>query len=252
MKYSYEDYTKLLSLSFKDKVLRSEQLISYELKKAQRPMIANSWGKDSMILVHLIRKFCKNVLIVFHNTGVQYPETYKYRDLMLKEWNIKNYVETKPIKDFWFCVKKYGYPKYRQMSKQGKNRTPKCCYYLKEKPAINFIKENKIDLNFVGLQASESMVRRLSFLREGENFNSKKYNTRIIRPLMIWTDKDVWKYHELNKIPKNPTYEIMKRNGCMPCSAFKGWREVMIKANPDLYAYISKDMGQPLITEWCK
>ena len=85
---------------------------------------------------------------------------------MLREWGITNYIETKPLMSFWACVKKYGYPKFRQMACQGRQRTPKCCYYLKEKPAINGIKEYNIDIQFLGLQASESMVRRLSFLRE--------------------------------------------------------------------------------------
>jgi len=138
------------------------------------------------------------------------------------------------------------------MSGQGKNRTPKCCYYLKEKPAIDFIKENEIDLEFIGLQASESMVRRLSFLREGFVFDSKKYKTRVCRPIMTWEDNDVWAYHEKHGIPKNPTYNKMKRNGCMPCTAFKGWREVMAKANPRVYEYVSNELGQPLLKGWCK
>ena len=259
-KFTYKQMVDFKALPLEEKEMMAISLISKEIKNSKRPIVSNSWGKDSMVVLHLVRRVCKNVTVVFHNTYVQYPETYKYRDLMLKEWNIKNYVETKPIKTFWECVKKYGYPKFRQMGKgkdkkyksQGGARTPKCCYYLKEKPAMDFIKLNNIDLEFLGLQASESMVRRLSFFREGFVFDSKKYKARICRPVMCWTDKDVWEYHKKYNIPKNPTYNTMKRNGCMPCTAFKNWEKVMATANPAMYAFVSKEMGQPLLNEWCE
>jgi len=257
-KFTYKQYQTLRELPLMQKIERAEQLIVRELKDAEKPAVACSFGKDSMVLLHLVRVFCKRAIVVFHNTGVQYSETYKYRDRILKEWNIENYHESKPIMSFWKCVEKYGYPQFRQMGKgkshkeQGKHRVPRCCYYLKEKPAKDFIKQAKIDLEFVGLQASESMVRRLSFFREGEAFNSKSYGCRIVRPLMIWTDKDVWQYHEIFGIPLNPVYLKMKRNGCMPCTGFKGWRKQLARTNPKVYAFISKQMGQPLLTEYNK
>jgi len=168
--HTYADYMTLKQLPLTDKVVRAEQLIVQALKTHHKPCVSCSWGKDSMILLHLVRKFCKNTIVMFNNTGVEYPQNLKYRDKMLVDWGIQNYVENKPIKNFWRCIKEYGYPKSRQMGKgenyneQGKQRTPKCCYYMKEGPAKHTIKKLNIDLNFVGLQASESMVRRLSFL----------------------------------------------------------------------------------------
>ncbi len=250
--HTYKEYQEFLNWPLKDKIVRADQIILHELKGHKKPIVSCSWGKDSIVLLHLVRKWCKNVLVIFENTGVEYPQTLKYRDRILEEWDIKNYAETQPIKSFFKCVKEYGYPKYRQMSGQGKQRAPKCCYYCKEKPAIDFIKKYKVDLNFIGLQATESMVRRLSFLREGEFFDSKKYKCRIVRPIMIWTDKDVWEYHKLNKIPKNPLYDLMDRNGCMPCTGFKNWRKVMNKANPKLYKIVSRQIGEPVLQEWCK
>lgn len=101
-------------------------------------------------------------------------------------------------------------------------------------------------------KASESMVRRLSFFREGEVFDSKKYKTRICRPLMIWTDKDLWDYHKKFKIPRNSLYDLMDRNGCMPCTGFKNWKAVMNRANPKLYQVVSRQIGEPILNKWCK
>lgn len=251
-KFSYEEYQKLLKLPLAEKIERAHFLIIENLQKFHNNCVACSWGKDSMVLLHLVREFCPNIKVVYHNTGVEYPQNLAYRDRMLKEWNITNYVETKPIMSFWQCAKQYGYPHPRAMGFQkagskanGSKRTPKCCQLLKEKPAKLFCRENKIELEFVGLQASESMTRRLSFFREGESFFSKTYKHQIVRPLMIWTDKDVWEYHDIFGIPKNPLYELMPRNGCMPCTGFKNWAAVMAKANPKLYDFVSVKMGQP-------
>jgi len=246
-KFTYREYETLLGLSLGEKIERADDLIIAELRKFQRPCVACSWGKDSIVLLHLVRNFCPNILVSFHNTGVEYPQSLAYRDQMLKEWNITQYVESKPIKSFWACVKEYGYPHFRETAWQGKTRTPKCCWFLKEKPAIDFHREYQIDCEFVGLQASESMVRRLSFFREGEAFDSKRYKCRIVRPLMIWTNKDIWEYHRVFNIPKNPLYDLMPRNGCMPCTGFRHWKEVMVKANPRLYEFVSKEIGEPTL-----
>lgn len=249
-KFTYEEYKALLKLPLGAKIERAHFLIIESLQKFHNNAVACSWGKDSIVLTHMVRDFCPNITVVYHNTGVEYPQNLEYRDRMLKEWDIKNYVETKPLKSFWQCVKEYGYPKPRQMgektpNKQGKKRTPECCMYLKEKPARLWCKQNSIELEFVGLQASESMVRRLSFFREGESFFSKTYKHQICSPLMIWTDKDVWEYHKIYGIPINPLYKIMPRNGCMPCTGFKNWKPVMAKANPKLYNFVSKELGEP-------
>jgi phosphoadenosine phosphosulfate reductase len=243
------------SWPLRDKIARAETLILSELKEAKHPMVACSWGKDSMVLLHLVLKFCKRPLVVFENTGVEYPETYAYRDKILEEWGPLNYYETKPIKTFWECVRLYGYPKFRQYADQGgkkRRAAPKCCYYLKEKPAMDFIKKNKVDVEFLGLQASESMNRRLNFLKYGEVIESKTYKTKIVRPLMVWTDKDIWNYHTINRIPANKLYTKMDRNGCMPCTGFKLWKQTMAKYNQPMYKHIATALGEPPITTWCK
>lgn len=251
--HTYKEYQELLKLPLGVKIERAENLILDALRKYKKTMVACSWGKDSIVLLHLIRNFCPNILVVYHNTGVEYPQNLAYRDRMLKEWNITNYVETVPKSTFFKLVEEYGYPKPRQMGtakggtvkSRGKSRSPKCCRVLKEEPAKLFHKENQIDCEFVGLQASESMVRRLSFLREGEAFDSVSYKCRIVRPIMIWNDKDIWQYQKECGIPRNTLYDLMPRNGCMPCTGFKNWKAIMAKANPKLYDIVSKRVGEP-------
>jgi len=244
--------------SFEDKLLWTRQVILRSLKSNKIPAVSCSWGKDSVVMVDLVRRFCSRAYIIFANTNCEYPETYKYRDDMLKTYfQGLNYQETKPLKSFWECVKQYGFPKFRQnfsMRKKGSRgaSSPLCCFFLKERPLAIRHRELKVDNVFIGLQATESMNRRLLFLRMGEYYFNKKRKTWITLPLIIWKDEDVFQYLEKYKIPLNPIYQQMKRNGCMFCTGFKTWREVMAKYHPKIYEYVSHNYdGQTLINQEC-
>lgn len=245
MKYTYQQFKEMTEWTLDQKIAWSEQVILKALKQSTNPSVSCSWGKDSVVMLHLVRKFCKNTFVVFANTLCEYPETYKYRDEMLQtEFKDCNYVETKPIKTFWDCVKEYGYPHLRTNKKaeegQKAKRTPMCCQFLKEKPLIRKQKELQIDLTFIGLQATESMNRRLLFLRMGEFYKNKHNNIFHCMPLSIWNNKDVFEYAKREGIKMNPIYSKMERNGCMFCTGFKSWEKVMQNYSPTLFESFSK------------
>lgn len=239
----YKTLKKAQAWSLDKKVLFAEQLILRELKTSKVPSVSCSWGKDSTALVHLVRKFCKNALITFADTGVEYPETYAFRDKMVKELKLNgNYFESKPIKHFWQCVNEYGFPNIRNVGKwqkgANKPRMPRCCHYLKEKPLHDLQKKLEVDTVFRGLTADESMARRLLTLRKGYAYYHKSEKVRFIHPLIFWSNKDVLEFHAKENIPLNPIYKKARRCGCMPCTGFSSWKGVMAKTNPKLYKYI--------------
>ena len=83
MRYTYKEYEKLINLSLDEKVAWSEQVILRAIKESKNPSVSCSWGKDSVVMLSLVRKFCKNTIVMFANTLCEYPETYAYRDKML-------------------------------------------------------------------------------------------------------------------------------------------------------------------------
>ena len=88
--------------SLEKKVLFAEQLILKELKDSKIPAVSCSWGKDSTALVYLVKKFCKKALILFADTGVEYPETYRFKEKIISKLNLGDtYFDSKPIKNFW-------------------------------------------------------------------------------------------------------------------------------------------------------
>ena len=88
--------------------------------------VSCSFGKDSTVVLKLVRDLNPQIPVIFNNTGVQFKETYDFKDKLVDEWNL-NLLETKPIKTFWEVADQYGLP-------DGKKKSDRCCDYLKEIP----------------------------------------------------------------------------------------------------------------------
>lgn len=247
--YTYKEYQNMIHWDYEKKLLWAKQTIIHAIKNSKNGfMVSLSWGKDSVIMAHLINSICKKGKYVFANTGIEYPETYKYRDQMLKTiFKDIDYYETTPIKSFNQCIKEYGYPTLRKSGGKGSN-TPKCCIYLKEKPLSDKAKELNVDLDFIGLQTQESMNRRRLFMRLGGYYYKKTTNRFVCLPMALFSNEEIKKYAIDNKIHLNPLYNQMQRTGCMFCTGFKSWRKVMAKYNPKMYSHIlTKATGQKTI-----
>lgn len=214
--------------------------------------IAFSGGKDSTVLLHLIRSMYPDVPAVFIDTGLEFPE-------------IRNFVKTfdnvtwlKPDMNYRRVIDKYGYPiisknvsmavsRYRNTTSEeqkhyrlygrvvdGKKHTagviPKryhylvdapfdiseqCCEVMKKKPAKKYHKETG-RVPFIGTMASDSKMREQNYLSTGCNV----YDSVIPKsqPLSIWTEDDIWEYIKKFDIPYSEIYDMgYDRTGCIFC-----------------------------------
>jgi phosphoadenosine phosphosulfate reductase len=248
----------------KFKIYQPEELIKEAVEKhGDKLAVSCSFGSCSVVVLHMALKFKPNIKVVFCNTGVEYPETYAYRDLLKKEWNL-NLIETKPIKSFWQCVKEYGFPlirsrygyaaKEREKRRGRKNSSlkPECCVYLKELPMKKACGEHGIEAALTGLRAAESGVRMFTIAQRGMFYHISKWGSLWrYHPIALWTHQQVWNYLKENNIPINQIYLKGKdRSGCMPCTGFLNWEKQLAKANPKMYRYIQKLRKVPLLDDY--
>jgi 3'-phosphoadenosine 5'-phosphosulfate sulfotransferase (PAPS reductase)/FAD synthetase len=212
--------------------------------------VACSFGKDSVVVLDLVRRIHPDILVEFTNTGVEFPETIQFKKKLVKDWRL-NILEAKS-KDwtFWTLIDKYGWPPLRFDGKNG-TRNIKCCYYLKELPAFKVLKERGIELIFTGITAHESRNRMMLERRCGDYYFAKTQGFWKCHPIMSWTPEEVWQYIREKKVPYNPFYDRFpkQRVGCLPCTGHIGWEKKMAAAFPKMYRKIQKMKGQGLIDD---
>lgn len=264
--YKRQQFTEALKLFDTMKTMSYEEKIDYTRNIVKDAIdsfedniaVACSFGKDSTLVLHFALQVDPMIKVFFSNTGVEYKETYQFRDFLVREWNL-NFHEVQPVKPFWQCVKEYGYPKKRadyrrRKGKKNMTGTPKCCYYLKERPAALWYKENSIEAVLLGITWDESYQRRYLIIRYGDSYTTKKHNTskiNKIHPIAFWTEKEVWQYIKENNIPYNKIYDRgAHRCGCAPCTSYLNWDENMAKLSPRLFKKVLHDHGGTQLSDF--
>ena len=203
------------------------------LSKHKFPVVAFSGGKDSTVVLDMVRKVDPNVIAVFCNTGVEHRETVSYVR------SLDNVVELKGRKTFFQCCDEYGFPDIKSKAKSHGNR---CCWYLKEEPMVRYIKEKNVDLVFTGLTSAESRNRMMFFKRCGSYYFMKTWGVWKAHPIHDFKEGDTWNYIFDNYLSYNKVYEKknVNRCGCSYCSAMCHWERQLAYENPKGLAYLLK------------
>lgn len=243
---------------FDKKLQYSRKLVQKALSKFNNPIVACSFGKDSMVVLHIVRSCTNKFKVLWNNTLVEYPDTYTFAREIIRKWNL-DCIEAKPKTTFWEIVKKYGFPIHSRNSKGNKQCAARmCCNELKKKPTMAALREIDCDVYFTGLTRYESRLREFSARKYGDFFCSKKWNHWKCHPLLNWTKEDVWQYIKEHKIPYNPLYAKNEvqidggiRTGCWPCTqAIKyGKLQHLREYYPKLFdlLVVEKKLGETMI-----
>ena len=245
----WKTLNNISKVPFSKKLLSSNRIIKKSLKEHNNSVVCWSGGKDSTVVLDLVRKKFPDVPVVFADTGVLFPETLDFVDKIANDWKLNLKVVKNKDVDFWNVGEKYGWPIFgknvasnvERSLRSGNRRSQlnklenflldvkakisgKCAKYLLENPCMKFEKESESNLKFIGIRALESRARVRLWVDHGDLYPVKHYygkNKPIYKsiPLSIWTDEDVDNYHIKNKIPICSLYKKgYNRNGCWTCA----------------------------------
>lgn len=246
------------SAEFSAKLRDAENLVLTVLRKHRQPVVACSFGKHSMVVLHMVRRRAPHVQVIWNNTGVEYPDTYRFARRMRDEWKL-NMVEARPDTTFWKVVEHNGFPIFPRNAEWKLQRaSTECCRQLKKKPTTRALKSIGCDLYFTGLTQFESRLRMFSARKYGKYFYSVKWRHWKCHPTLDWTTEDIWNYHRRFEVPYNPLYdkdEISMKGGirtgcwCCPMAIKYGKLQHLRHYYPKLFDFlvIEKKLGQAIV-----
>lgn len=187
---------KLYKNHVDSKVEHSLKLIREAVKRFPKIAVACSWGKDSMVILHLARQIKPDIPIFTIMTPYKPKETWKFKDKIIKEWRliVKEYITADKVP--WSL---------------HLTHPDLCCNILKVMPTKLAVKD--LDCWITGLRNTEGRTRK-----DYEEVEMKG-NLVKLNPILVWTEADVWRYTAVHQIPVNPLYAKGFRSlGCLPCS----------------------------------
>lgn len=219
---------QMQSLSLEAKILMTRQRIRTWVNTFGEDgvYISFSGGKDSTVLLDIVRKDYPRIEAVFINTGLEYPSV---RQFALSKENV---TELKPSLNFRDVIITYGYPiiskevatnvmefrkkpdgcrkeRFDHNSERNKkfpqydmsaysylltapfNISHKCCDIMKKNPSKLYEKRQQ-KYPIIATMACESKLRLTKWLQHGCNaFDLKRPSSN---PLSFWTENDVLTY----------------------------------------------------------
>ncbi|MDP2664938.1 MAG: phosphoadenosine phosphosulfate reductase family protein, partial [bacterium] len=95
-------------MTFLKKVQNAKDLIKEYTERFPKHAVALSFGKDSMVLVHLMKEANPQVPVFAVISDTEFPETLALRDKVVKDWdlNYKEYVfQNDPVKGREDCCR---------------------------------------------------------------------------------------------------------------------------------------------------
>lgn len=189
--------------------------------------VSFSGGKDSTVLLDIVRKMYPDVEAVFVDTGLEYPEVRQFA------LSFDNTVRLTPEINFKKVIDIYGFPLiskevsrdifYARRKPDGKTAqkfirnsdyhkkygdawllekwndlknsdipiSNQCCNIMKKNPAKKYGKESgKVPI--IATMASESRLRKKEYLNNG--CNAFKKGNPSSQPISFWTEQDILQY----------------------------------------------------------
>ncbi|MBU4312632.1 MAG: phosphoadenylyl-sulfate reductase [Candidatus Omnitrophica bacterium] len=187
------------TLNFKEKVDRSLQLIEEGYQKyGDGLVVANSLGKDSVLVWHLAKRVNPKICGFIVTTRFKPKETAQFMNQETEKYpELKVYKNDSKIPNELY-----------------KTEPDKCCDILKVEPVRRAVEELGVTCWVTGLRCTEGRTRT-----DFKEIEERDKGLIKLNPILIWKEREVWQYLALYGVAVNPLYKEGYRSlGCAPCT----------------------------------
>jgi phosphoadenosine phosphosulfate reductase len=186
-------------LHFAQKVERALDLINDSYQKfGDKMVVANSLGKDSVVVWHLAKRVSANIPGFIVTTRYKPAETVNFM-----HQQVGQYPELKVFKN-----------DSQQPEALYASDPDLCCYNLKVLPTRQAVEDMDVECWVTGLRCTEGRTRT-----DFQEIEERDEGLMKLNPILIWHEREVWQYIALHQVAVNPLYTQGYRSlGCAPCT----------------------------------
>lgn len=188
--------------------------------KIDRFHVALSGGKDSIVLLELIKRTLPKsaYTVIFGDTKMEFPDTYDVIDEIEKQCKEEDI-------DFHRASSHFAPEESWRLFGPPSRVLRWCCTVHKSTPQTLKLREitgkdDYVGLDFVGVRKHESVMRSKY---EEENYGKKQKGQYSHNPILEWTSAEVWLYIFAHNLIVNAAYKKgNSRAGCLFCPMGRG------------------------------
>lgn len=199
-------------------LIRKGEKLALALNPEDGYFVGFSGGKDSQVLLDLVKRAGVKYKAYYNVTTIDPPENVRFIRQYYPEVHFIH-----PRQTFIKMIEKKGLP---TMVARW------CCAELKEKNGAGNViltgvradesnkrsKYNEVAIKSNRVEHSDrSKKHTIEEIVQNEHRCIKGKDAIMIYPILNWTERAVWQYISDNNLPHNPCYDIAGRVGCMFC-----------------------------------
>lgn len=184
---------------FKDslplKIAKTKKIIKKAEKLYGFEKIAIAWkgGKDTTTLMHIILTLYDGRIpfkVMFNDTTLEFPETYKFIEEVSKQWDLDLTIEQHSKEEL---------ARYNKTKTTDEKET--LSRMMKISSLNRALEKYNLKGYMLGIRWDEHKARA------SEKYFSPRPNHIRIHPLLHFTEDDIWNYAKLFNVPHSPLYD---------------------------------------------
>jgi len=196
-----------------EKVAFATKFIEENLKRYNSVASVCSFGKDSIVLQHLLIQQKPDILTLWIKPPFLPEETVEFAEKVIDDWNLNVKVLTSRYEKDEKWMEDVVYK-----PKLWKTNPELCCQIFKVEPVMRAVRELDLKAWFSGMRKTESEKRGMYTYVWPQGPFTK------LHPILDFTEADIWRYLAVNKLPVHSWYGLGYRSlGCEPCSFPNVW-----------------------------